>query len=324
MNKLINAICTVLCLIVANAYAVEVNVHPIKKILISKVVDHPALNATTQGIIESLADAGFKQGINLDLRVESAQANSAIAAQIANKFVAQNPDVVVGVGTLAAQSFIKPATLKKVNLIFSSVTDPIAAHLTGPRITGVSNFVNLEPQLQLMRSLQPNLQRLGIIYNPGEINAVSLVAKLEIVCTKLNIKLVKQAAAKTSDVAQSVAKLAGRVDAIFISNDNTALSGLQSIIRVAQLRMLPVYVSDTDAVAIGAVAALGPNQRELGRQTGRMIVQVLNGVAIEDLPIEFPQKLELVINLDAANKVGLSVPKSVLGNANKIIDSRAI
>jgi putative ABC transport system substrate-binding protein len=298
----------------------ETNILPKKKVLISQVVDHPALNMTVQGIIAGLADNGFQTNYNLEVRVESAQANPAIAAQIANKFVNQNPDVVVGVGTIAAQSFIKYAANKQVKLVFSSVTDPNAASLyTNNNLSGVSNFVDLAPQLQLFKQLQPNLKRLGVIYNPGEINSLSVIKKLEKACADFNITLIQQIAAKTSDVAQSAAKLVGMVDAIFITNDNTALSSLQSIIKVAQQHKIPVYVSDTDSVALGAVAALGPSQRDVGYQTGVMIAKILNGVDLHKIPIEYPNKTELFVNLPAAAKANIVIPKSVLEKATTII-----
>lgn len=318
MNRAFKIIILITCCITCNTLLSKSSDPEIKKVLISQVVDHPALNMTTQGIIEGLETAGYIRGVNLELRIESAQANAAIASQIANKFVAQDPDIVVGVGTISAQSFMKYVAQKKVKLIFSSVTDPIAAQLIGT--TGVSNFVSLDPQLKLFLESQPNLKRLGIIYNPGETNSVSLVQKLEQACAKFNIILVKQSAAKTADVSQAAAKLVGQVDAIFVSNDNTALSSLQSIIKMAQNRKIPVYVSDTDAVAQGAVAALGPNQREIGRQTGRMIAKVLQGAEIGNIPVEFPAKTELYINLKAANLADIPIPNNISKKAHSIIN----
>jgi len=295
---------------------------PHKKVLISQVVDHPALNMTVQGIIAGLAAQGFKRNVNIEIRIESAQANPALAAQIANKFVNQHPDVVVGVGTIAAQSFIKYAIANKVKMIFSSVTDPDSASLEGqPNISGVSNFVDLEPQVKLFQELQPNLKRLGIIYNPGEINSVAIVTKLTQVCDELGIALFKQSAAKTADVAQCAVKIANLVDAIFISNDNTALSSLQSIIKVAQQHSIPVYVSDTDAIALGAVAALGPNQYALGYQTGLMIAKVLNGADLQTLPIEYPQQTELFLNPQAATKAHIQFPPAIVVKANTILST---
>ena len=304
-----------------NVYADET----MKKVLISQVVEHPALNATTRGITDALAQAGFIQGKNLELRVESAQANVSLAGQIASKFVNQNADVVVGVGTISAQSFIKYASKGETKLIFSSVTDPLGAGLVksletpGNNTSGVSNFVELEPQLKLFETIQPKLKRLGILYNPGEVNSVSIVNKLETLAPNYNFNLVKQSVAKTADVAQNAVRLAENSDAIYIGNDNTALSSLQSVIKAAQNAKIPVYVSDTDAVEQGAVAALGPNQYEVGLQTGKMIVRVLQGADINTIPVEFPDKTELYLNLIAAEKANITIPDDVIKTAAKVI-----
>lgn len=295
-----------------------------KKVLILQVADHPALQQTTQGIIDELAAKGFIAGDTLTLRVESAQANAATALQIANKFVAQQPSVVVGVGTIAAQSFVKYTQSGRTQLVFSSVTDPLGAKLAAvndknmPNISGVSNFVPLEPQLKLIKTLQPQLQNLGIIYNPGEVNSVQIVKQLEQACNALNIRLHKQAIAKTTDAVQATTKLASNVEAIFISNDNTALSSLQSIVRAALQAQVPVYVSDTDAVESGAIAALGPNQYDLGKQTGAMVAKVLKGADINNLPVEYPANTELVINFAIAQKLGIKIPADLAAKAKNI------
>jgi putative ABC transport system substrate-binding protein len=254
-----------------------------KTIYISQAIEHPALNITTQGIKDLLSKNGFT------VQVESAQASPALASQIASKFMAQNPVLVVGVGTVSAQSFVKYALQNKVKLVFSSVTDPKDSLPKSVNIGGVSNFVPLEPQLELFKKRQPKLKRLGILYNPGEANSISILKKLQIICPPYGLTLVEQTINKTADVAQSLVQLAERCDAIFISNDNTALSAIKTITKLSKV---PVYVSDIDAVASGAVAALGPDQYEVGRQTGAMILRTLKG---EKLTIEFPNKIKTVI-----------------------------
>ncbi|MGI4851775.1 MAG: ABC transporter substrate-binding protein [Janthinobacterium lividum] len=308
---------------ITNSWAIES-----QKVLISQTVDHPALSATTQGIIDALSEAGFKQGQSFDIRVESAQANAALAHQIAQKFIHQNPDIVVGIGTLSAQSFAKAALQGNVKLIFSSVTDPLGAGLVTSltklerNTSGVSNFVDLEPQLTLFQKIQPTLKRLGFLYNPGEANSVYILKKLQHLCAQLNIDVVPQGAMKTADVPQGATKLAQNVDAIFISNDNTALSSLPSVIKIATLAKIPVYVSDTDAVAQGALAALGPNQYDVGVRTGKMIARILQGKDIAEQGVEFPQKVDLYLNADTAAQLGLKIPDDVMTSATKIISEK--
>lgn len=322
MKKLLNTLwLIVLCSIAFNVLAANDK----KVVLITQVVEHPALNKTTQGIIDGLAESGFIKDKNLTMRVESAQANIALASQIANKYIGQNPDVLVGVGTMAAQSFVKYTNTMDAKLVFSSITDPVTANLATNKaqmknITGVANFIAIAPQIELIQSLQPKLQKIGIIYNPAEMNAQHIIVQLEKVCTAKNIKLHKQAITKTADAAQAATKLATMVDAIFISNDNTALSSLQSIVRAALIQKVPVYVSDVDAIAQGAIAALGPNQYALGKQTGFMLAKILQGQDINKLAIEWPNSQEIGINLAMAKQLGIVVPESVKKNAVVVVD----
>ena len=275
-----------------------------KKILISQVIEHPDLNITTKGIIDSLTQNGFT-----NIKVENAQGSSVIAAQIAAKFVNKNPDIVVGVGTVSAQSFLK-YTLKN-QLVFSTVTDPLSAGLITNNVTGVSNFVALEPQLEIFKKIQPRLKRLGIIYNAGESNSIAIVKKLEQICPAFDLQLIKQIANNTSDVGIAATKLANQVDAIFISNDNNALSAIGAIIQIATKAKIPVYVSDTDIVKLGALAALGPNQYRIGFQTGQMIAEILNGKDINQIPVEFPKDQDLYINFNSAKNLELEIPPSL-------------
>lgn len=322
MKKLI--LVTMLLLSATTGFAIE----NIQKVYISQLVAHPALDNTTKGIRDGLEQNGYKQGVNLDLRIESAQANPALAAQIASKFVGQKADIVVGVATISAQSFMKYARDNKTKLVFSSVTDPLQAELVqslekpGNQTSGVSNFIALEPQLQLFMRIAPAMKRLGFLYNPSEVNSLSLIKQLEILCPQFGITLVLQAANKTSDVAQAATELAGRVDAIFISNDSTALSALQTIIRAANKVKVPVFVSDTDAVEQGALAALGPNQYKVGLQTAQIIVRALKGEDLNRIPVEFPNQTELYLNEEAAEKLGIQFTEELKSMAAELITKR--
>ncbi len=295
------------------------------KVYISQLVEHPALDATTDGIIQGLADAGYIQEKNLDLIVESAQGNISLANQIANRLASKNPDIVVGVATVSAQSLSKYARNNKVKLIFSSVTDPIDADIVksiekpGNNTSGVSNFIPIEPQIDMFLKIKPAIKKLGFLYNPGELNSISLIKKLQKICPKYGIELITVSASKTSEVAQAAIKLAGLVDAIFVSNDNTALSAFKTIVKAANNVSIPVFVSDTDIVKDGAIAAFGPNQYNLGLQTAKMIVKVIEGTNLESMAVEYPKDIELYLNLKMAQKLGISIPKKLLESASFLV-----
>ncbi len=288
-----------------------------QRFLSARPLTHPALDATVRGIIDALATEGFQNTKNIIIKTESAQANPALAAQIASSFMGTNPTIVVGVGTMAAQAFLRYQPINKTKLVFSSITDPVGAGLVASDtkqkigITGVSNFVPLEPQLTLFKKILPAMTRLGILYNPGEANSVSIVQKLEQLCPNFGLSLIKQTVTKTGDIIQNTMVLTTQTDALFVSNDNTVLSAIKTVVSVAEKQKIPVFVSDTDAVALGALAALGPNQYDIGQQTGRMIAQLLRDKNTADLAIEYPAKTELVINKPMAKTLGITLPENL-------------
>jgi putative ABC transport system substrate-binding protein len=272
------------------------------KIYILQIVDHPALNTNREGFIDELERLGYKQGENLILEYQSAQGNTTTAAQIAQKFVAGHPDIIMTLGTTASQTAMAAAKDTKTVVLFSSVTDPLSAKLVADfkkpegNVTGVSNFISVEPQFQLFKKLRPNLKTLGVIYNPGEPNSVALNEEMEKVGKSMGIKILLAPAPKTNDVLGASQSLCGKVDAFFVNNDNTALSAFNSVVKTARECKIPVFVSDVEIVDQGALAALGPDQKELGKQTARMAVKILKDPKASLPAVEFPEKTEERIN----------------------------
>ncbi len=266
------------------------------KISILQTIEHPALNATREGFVKELNRLGYEESTNLTLDYQSAQGNTALAAQIAQKFASNQADVIVAIGTTAAQAAMNATKDNKIPVIFSSVTDPLTAKLVENlkvpegHVTGVSNFVSVEPQFKLFKKLRPNLKTLGVIYNPGEANSVSLIKTMEKAAKEFNLKIETATAAKTSDVLAASRSLCGKVDAIFINNDNTALAAFKSVVKATQECGIPAFVSDVDLFDQGALAALGPDQTDLGRQTARMVDLVLKNPKAPLPPVQFPEK----------------------------------
>lgn len=270
------------------------------KIYIAQIVQHPALDKTRQGIIDEL-NANYCKQTQCEIKFDDAQGNILLAAQVANKYKSKNPDVAVGIGTTISQA-LKNA-LKKTNtkIVFSSVTDPVGADLVinliepNKNITGVSNFIPIKPQLQFYTKLLPSLKNLGMIYNPSEANSVKLVEIFKKEAELFGINIITTTANKSSDISTATNSIITKVDAILVSNDNTALSAFHTIVKIANKYKKPVFVSDTDMVELGAIGALGPDQYELGRQTGKMVTKLLEGQQISKTPVEFPEKIIEVI-----------------------------
>ncbi|MDR2416555.1 MAG: ABC transporter substrate-binding protein [Holosporales bacterium] len=291
------------------------------QVRVCKAVEHEALNAVVEGMRDYLSRKNKKQGKKYVVSTETCQGNMALAAQIIEKFVHSTTDVVVTVGTGPTQCAFKLAKEKKIALVFSSVTNPdnVSSNLSGSNTTGVSNFVPLEPQIELFKELLPNLKNLGILYNPGEANAVCIVERLEKICPQYGIVLVKQAGSRIADIPQSVKSLAKKVEAVFISNDNLALSAMANVVAICNIAKIPVFVSDTDQVEKGCLAALGPNQYDIGLQTGEIVERVACGEDINTIDVEYPRKSELYLNVKAAQLLAISIPDHLKAKAKKLI-----
>src|SRR5690554_4988450 len=147
----------------------------VKQVAITAIVEHPALDAVRQGVIEELAAEGYEEGKNLEINFQSAQGNTATAGQIAKQFVGDNPDVIVAIATPSAQSVA--AATNSIPIVFSAVTDPVEAKLlkswdgSGTNVTGASDVLPYEPQIDLMKQIIPGLKNVGYVYSPGEVNS---------------------------------------------------------------------------------------------------------------------------------------------------------
>lgn len=291
----------------------------LKHISIIQNVEHPALNASRQGIEDELKNA------NVSITTESAQGNPSLAAQIAQKFVGNAPDVMVGIGTVSTQALVSADHNHQIPIVFCSVTDPKGAglvkNLQKPegKITGLSNFIDPSIQFQWFKKILPSLTTIGVIYNPGEPNSVSLNEQMNKIAHKHGLKIQFAAANTTADVAQAMHQLIGKVQAVFINNDNTALAAFDAIVKIGLDNKLPVFCSDTDMITHGALAVIGPDQYELGRQTGKVILQVLKGQQPNQIPVGFPDKSEFQLNLKIAHQLGIVIPESLIQEASHVV-----
>jgi putative ABC transport system substrate-binding protein len=285
------------------------------KIYVMQVIQHPALDASRKGIYDELLAQGLKPDEDFVWVYESAQGNVSLASQIAQKAVGHDADAIVTLGTMVTQVALSATVGENIPVIFASVTDPVGSKVVksiekpGGKATGVSNLTHSEPQFKMFMKIQPNLKRLGVIYSPGEANSIALNEDMKKAAEKMGIELLFAPAFKTSEVGTAAHKLIDRVDAYFINNDGPALAAFGNIVGIAESAGKPVYVSDTDMVLEGgALAALGPNQYDLGRQVGRILVKVLGGEPMADIPVEFARNRSIKLNPAMASKLNIELP----------------
>ncbi|MBB3266477.1 putative ABC transport system substrate-binding protein [Azospirillum sp. OGB3] len=294
-----------------------------KTVAITAIVEHPALDATRDGVVEALKAAGYTPGDTLKVEYQSAQGNPATAAQIARQFAGSRPDVIVPISTPSAQAVV--ASTRDIPVVFTAVTDPVGAQLVrsldkpGANVTGVSDMAPVAEHVALIREIVPSVKRLGVLYNAGEPNSVSLVKALKDEAQKAGLTVVEATATKSADAQPAARSLVGKADAIYVPLDNTVVSALESVVAVGQQAKLPVFSADTDSVARGTVASIGFDYRQVGRQTGEAVVRILKGEKPGDVSVTFAKGTDLFVNPKSAAAMGVTIPEAVTQRATKVV-----
>lgn len=324
MRKRIGLLLTFLAVLVISAPVLAAN--PPKRVLIgiSKIVAHPALDAVEKGIQDELA----AEKINAQYDLQNANGDISTASSIANKFQSERVNLAVGIATPTSQALAN--TLKGIPIVFSAVTDPVKAglvpslHQGGKSVTGVSDMTPVKQQIQLLLRIK-KVKRLGHIYTSSEENAVVLAGIVKQACKELGIEYVETTVSKSAEVKQAVQAIIHRVDALYISTDNTVVSALSAVADVAMKNRVPIMSADpSSAETYPVLAAWGFDYYKMGRATGRLVAEILRGKKPAQIPTRFMTKtsdIDLLINLDVARKLGLTVPKDIVKSANQLVEN---
>jgi putative ABC transport system substrate-binding protein len=298
---------------------------PLKSVAITQIIDHPAADAVRQGVIDGLKDNGYEDGKTIKLIYENAQGSPVTATQIAQKFVALKPDVLIPITTPSTQAMVKADQAYNIPIVFAAVTDPVTSGVVsslnhpGGHITGATDAAPLKQQLELFKQVLPNLKVLGVLYNPGDNSSSSPVKEAKELAKGMGFTLIEATAFKTSDVPSAMQQLAGsKVDAVFVPLDNTVLSAMDAVLKIAFQNMIPVFTSDSDSVAQGALASSGYTHFDTGYSAGEIAAQVLNGVNPGDIPVATAQNLNIYVNARSAAKLNITLPEAILKSAKEM------
>lgn len=308
---------TALSAIALNSFASD----KIHNVAITAIVEHPALDTIRQGVVEELARQGFEEGKNIKIDFQSAQGSTATAAQIARKFVGDKADIIIPITTPSAQPVV--AATRSIPIVFSGVTDPVAAKLvkswepSGTNVTGISDHKPIEPQLQLIQTLVPELKSVGYVYSAGEVNSAIVLEELQNAAKKSNINVVPVAVQRSADIGTAARSLNGKVQAIYISEDNAVVSAYEALHKAALEAKLPVIAADRDTVKRGALAAYAVNQYDIGAETGKVAARILKGEKAGDIATHDVSKMELSVNTQTAKELGITIPENVLNDAKE-------
>ena len=282
----------------------------------AQIVSHPALDNDSKGFKAALEEEGFIEGENIIIDRQNAQGEQPNCAIIARKFEDDRVLLIHAISTPNAQASVKVS--KTIPIVFSSVTDPVATGIvpnlgpTGTHVTGVSDRWPIELQCKMYQDLVPYAKRWGTIYNPGDVNVTFHIQEMKSAIEKLGGKLVEAHISNSSEVLQAAQSLVGRVDAIHITSDNTAVSAFESITKVCNENNIPLFAGDRDSTARGAVAAYGLDYFMIGYTAGKKAAQILKGKDAGQVPAGLASGYSLWVSLKHANEQGLKLPRTLV------------
>lgn len=293
----------------------DTNADSAHKVAILQYMTHSSLDNCTQGVKNALDAAG----IAYDVQIGSSGSADADCQSYAAQMVAGDYDMIIAVATpaaLAAYSAVQSAS-SSIPVIFCAVSDPVSAGLVqsmdapGNNCTGTADSFDVAGQVEIIKQLQPNLTKLGVIYTTSESNSLSQLERLKEQCSSLGITVVDKGITEASELASVSASLVTEVDAITNLTDNNVVENMSVVLEQAAAAGIPVYGSEIEQVKKGCLASASIDYVALGEKTGQIAIDVLGGQSAATYPVVTVEDSFKVINTDVASQLGITIPDTL-------------
>lgn len=286
------------------------------KVGIVQLIEHPALDASREGFIKALED----NGVNVEIDYVSAQGDIAVARTISEKFVADGVDLIFAIATPAAEAAVGTGT--EIPILFSAVTDPVAAHLVesnespGGTVTGTSDIVDIKGQLEIFKQIDENISTIGIVYSADEANSLAQLEIVEAAAPELGLTVESIAIQSISDLPQAAQSIATKVDGVYMLSDNKIASSVTLLADVLKENKIPSVCAEEALVIGGGLIANGISYFEIGEQTGTMAKKILvDGISPSDIPVEQAKNISKLVNPETLESLGLDANLDVFKDA---------
>ena len=294
------------------------------KIGILQFVTHDALDEIERGIEDGLADAGY-EGSNVELTVLNAEADQSKIQTMSKKLVDDGNDVVIGIATPAAQGLASASS--DIPVVMGAISDPVGAKLVKNlekpegNVTGVSNHVPHAQTVELIQTVTPNAKTIGVLYASSEDNSVSQVKEFTQYAEEAGLTVVEYAVPSTNEITTTMSVMTSKVDAIFVPQDNTIASAFPTVVTAANAAKVPVYSSVDTMVKQGSIASVSQSQYDLGIETAKIAVKILAGKKVSEVPVNVVDTGTPTVNLKAAKELGITIPDSLLKEADIAVEA---
>lgn len=292
------------------------------KIVVVQIVQHGSLDEANKGFVDALKERGYGPD-KVEIDQENAQGDQSNLKTIVSRFKAEKPKLICAIATPAAQAAANE--IKDIPIVGTAITDYTSAKLVqnderpGGNVTGVSDFASMDAQMELAAKLIPQAKNVGLIYCSSEVNSEVQANQMKDYCKKHGLSVEERTVNNVNDIQQVAESLVGKVDYIYVPTDNTLASSIPTLMKITDANKIPVIVGADIMAKDGALAALSVDYYRLGKQTGELAADILDGkVKPETSPIQHQKDYTIVINKQDAEILGIQIPEEIAKKANKV------
>ena len=293
----------------------------VKNIGVVQLVQHDALDASNKGFVDGLKEKGYEEGKNIKIEQQNAQGEQANAQTISKQFADAKKDLIFAIATPAAQAAYN--STKDIPIVFTAVTDPVKAEIakdwksSGTNVTGTSDKVPVDKQIELLKKLIPNAKTVGVIYNTSETNSVIQVDELKAAAEKQGLAVKEVGVTNVNEINQNLSSALGQIDVLYTPTDNTVASGYALVGKLCLEKNIPIIGAEEAVVTKGGLASIGIDYYKLGKEAGFKAAEVLDGKKPSDVEITTLSEMSFTINTDVAKKLNITIPSDIEANAKK-------
>lgn len=292
------------------------------KIGVVQIVQHGSLDEANKGFVDALKKRGYGPD-KVEIDQENAQGDQSNLKTIVSRFKAEKPKLICAIATPAAQAAANE--IKDIPIVGTAITDYTSAKLVqnderpGGNVTGVSDFASMDAQMELAAKLIPQAKNVGLIYCSSEVNSEVQANQMKDYCKKHGLSVEERTVNNVNDIQQVAESLVGKVDYIYVPTDNTLASSIPTLMKITDANKIPVIVGADIMAKDGALAALSVDYYRLGKQTGELAADILDGkVKPETSPIQHQKDYTIVINKQDAEILGIQIPEEIAKKANMV------
>ena len=290
---------------------------------IVQLVEHEALDAANRGIVDALAARAYKEAANLTIYRHNAQADQSNLQNIAARFVSNDSKILFAIATPAAQTLA--AATKTIPIVATAVTNFEVAKLVasnekpGGNVTGVSDINPVAEQFALLMKFAPDAKAIGTIYNSSEINSTYQIELLKKAASAAGVEVVEASVSSVNDIQQAVASLKGKVGGLYLPTDNIIASAVPVLMKSVFEAGIPTVAGEGGMVRAGILASIAVDYYTLGKMTGAMGADILDGKKKPaDMPIQSQKAEKVLVNLKTAETMGIQIPEDILKTAETV------